>query len=86
MWGMEAQLQLYPRRQNSQYPSDRRLGGPQGRSDRYGREKSFAIARNRDPVVQPVAKSLCRLIYPDSHLSQGTKNKSHESFFRLTGL
>jgi hypothetical protein len=39
------------------YTLDRRLGGPQNRSGRGGKEKNLMIdpARNWTPVVQPVA-------------------------------
>jgi len=39
-----------------QDPLDRRLGGPQGWSGRGGEEKKIpASARNRTPVIQPIA-------------------------------
>jgi hypothetical protein len=37
---------LYPRGKNPRYPLDRRLGGPQSRSGRFGEEKIF------DPTVK----------------------------------
>jgi hypothetical protein len=33
---------LYPRGKRPRYPLDRRLGGPQNRSERRGEEKNFA--------------------------------------------
>jgi hypothetical protein len=45
---------LYPRGKSPRYPSDRRLGGPQSRSGRYGEDKNFATAGNRTPAIQPV--------------------------------
>jgi hypothetical protein len=38
------------------YSLDRRLGGPQNRSGRYGEEKHLAPAGNLTPAVQPVAR------------------------------
>jgi hypothetical protein len=35
---------------------NRRLGGPQSRSGRYGEEKNLVAAGNRSPAVQPVAR------------------------------
>jgi hypothetical protein len=46
---------LYLRR-SPQYPLERRLGGPQGRSGRCGEEKNLASAGNRTPAVQLVAR------------------------------
>jgi hypothetical protein len=49
---------LYPRGKSPRYPLDRRLGGPQSRSGRFGEENISWPYRdlNSDPwVVQPVA-------------------------------
>jgi hypothetical protein len=40
---------------SSQYPLDGRIGVPQNRSERYGKEKNCPPAGNRIPAVQPVA-------------------------------
>jgi hypothetical protein len=45
---------LYPWEKSTQYPSDRRLGGPQSRSKCCGEERNLAPARNWGPVIQPV--------------------------------
>jgi hypothetical protein len=50
---IHAPTALFQRKQTP-YPLDRRLGGPQSRSRRYGEEKKLALARNRTPAVQPV--------------------------------
>jgi hypothetical protein len=47
--------------QNSQYPLDRRLGGPQSRSWRCGKEKPLAPAGNRTPSRPAYSPSLCRI-------------------------
>jgi hypothetical protein len=39
------------------YRLDRRLGGPQSRSERYGEEKDLALTGNRAPAVQPIVHS-----------------------------
>jgi hypothetical protein len=48
---------LDPRGKSPRYPLDRRLGGPQSRSGRFGEEKILdPTGTNSDPsVVQPVA-------------------------------
>jgi hypothetical protein len=40
-----------------QYPLDRRLGGVQCQSERYGEEKNLTPAGNQTPAVQLVASS-----------------------------
>jgi hypothetical protein len=49
-------LAALPRAKSRRYPLDRRLGGPQSLSGRYGEEKTIARAQNRTPVIQPVAR------------------------------
>jgi hypothetical protein len=47
-------------RVSPRYPLDRRLGGPQSRSERGGEEKNSQPRREskpRTPIVQPVAQS-----------------------------
>jgi hypothetical protein len=47
---------LYPRGKSPRYPMDRRLGGPQSRSGRFGENSWPYRDSNSDPsVVQPVA-------------------------------
>jgi hypothetical protein len=41
---------------SQQYALDGRLGGPQGRSGRYGEEKKLTPAANPTPDIQPVAR------------------------------
>jgi hypothetical protein len=43
---------LYPRGQNAEYPLDRRLGGPQGRSERQGEVRMLDLTRARNPTPQ----------------------------------
>jgi hypothetical protein len=40
----------------SRYPLDRRLGGSQSQSGRYGEEKNLTLAGKRTPASQPVAR------------------------------
>jgi hypothetical protein len=50
---------LYPQEKNLRYPLDRRLGGPQSRSGRFGEEKILDPTGTRTPdtsVVQPAAR------------------------------
>jgi hypothetical protein len=47
---------FYPPRKSPWYSMDRRLGGPQNRSERCAEEKYHAPARNPSPAVQPVAR------------------------------
>jgi hypothetical protein len=61
-WGVSfTSLPLYPRGKSPRYPLDRRLGGPQTRSERYGEEKNVASAR-------PCSPSLYRLSYLGLHI------------------
>jgi hypothetical protein len=46
----------FPRGKIPRYSLDRRLGGPQSRSGRCGGERNLALAGNRTPAVQPVAR------------------------------
>jgi hypothetical protein len=41
---------LYPRGKSLQYPLDRRLGGPQSRSERLGEEKILDTTGTRTPT------------------------------------
>jgi hypothetical protein len=45
---------LFTPRDCPRYALDRRLGGPQSRSGRYGEEKNLTSVGNRTPVVQPI--------------------------------
>jgi hypothetical protein len=45
-------LLLYPSGSSPRYPLDRRLGGPQNRSERNQRKKKLAPAGNRTPAVR----------------------------------
>jgi hypothetical protein len=58
-----APVDLYPRKEPPGYPLDRRLGGPQGESGRFGEEKSLALTGNRTLAVQPFARRYtgCRI-------------------------
>jgi hypothetical protein len=50
---------LHPQGKNPWYPLDRRLGGPQGRSDAVVKRKIHSPRREskpRTPIVQPVAQ------------------------------
>jgi hypothetical protein len=50
--------QLYPQGRSPWYPSDRRLGVPQSRSGRGGKEKnSQPLSGLEPPIIHPVAKS-----------------------------
>jgi hypothetical protein len=52
-------LPLYPQVKSPWYPLDRRLGGPQSRSERGGEEKNSQPRREsnpRTPIVQHVAQ------------------------------
>jgi hypothetical protein len=64
---MEVNGQLYPQEKSPWYPLDRRLGGPQSRSGRDGKEKnSQPLPRLEPPIIQPVVQryttELSRLI------------------------
>jgi hypothetical protein len=52
---LHAPATLHPGKE-SRYPLDRRLGGPQTRSWRYGEDKNLTRAGNQTPAVQPVAR------------------------------
>jgi hypothetical protein len=58
---------IYPQWKRSLYPLDRTLGGSQSRSGGYGAETN--LARNRNPVVQPVARHYADLA-TDSHVGE----------------
>jgi hypothetical protein len=45
-------LPLYPRGKSPRYPLDRRLGGPQSRSERFGEEKILDLTGARTPTPQ----------------------------------
>jgi hypothetical protein len=45
--------QLQVRGRSRQYPIDRRLGGPQSQSGRYGETELLDHTGNRTPIVQP---------------------------------
>jgi hypothetical protein len=48
---------LYPQGKSPCYPLDRRLGGPQSRSERGGDEKnSQSLLGLERPIIQPVAQ------------------------------
>jgi hypothetical protein len=48
---------LYPQEKSPWYPLDRRLGGPQNRSERGGEEKnSQPLPRLEHSIIQPVAQ------------------------------
>jgi hypothetical protein len=48
---------LYPQEKSPWYPLDRRLGGPQSRSEHGGEEKnSQPLPRLEPPIIQPVAQ------------------------------
>jgi hypothetical protein len=49
----------------ARYPLDRRLGGPQSRSGRYGEEKS-CLCQESNPGSPARSLSLYRLSYPGS--------------------
>jgi hypothetical protein len=56
---------LYPRGKYPRYPLDRRLGGPQSRSERRGENSWLYRGSNSDPsVVQPVTSR-----YPGSPIT-----------------
>jgi hypothetical protein len=57
-WSASRPGRFTPRGKSPQYPLDRRLGGPQGRSGLRGEEKILDSPGTRTPtssVVQPVA-------------------------------
>jgi hypothetical protein len=47
---------LYPRGNSPGYPSDRKLGGPQGPPGRCIKGKRLTFARNRYPAAQPAGR------------------------------
>jgi hypothetical protein len=53
---LRAPADLPPGKELTQYHLDRRLGGPQSWSGRYGEENTLATALNLTPAVQPVAR------------------------------
>jgi hypothetical protein len=57
-WSASRFCRLTPLRKSPRHPLDRKLGGPQSRSGRFGEEKHFAPDGNRTPAVQPVAISI----------------------------
>jgi hypothetical protein len=55
---------LYTQRKCSWYPLDRRLGGPQSRSERSGEEKnSQPMSGLRSPIIQPIAQRYTTELY-----------------------
>jgi hypothetical protein len=62
---LASRLGRFTPRNSLWYPLNRRLGGPQNRSGRYGLEKNLMPARSRIPAVQPAAR-LCTDSYPGS--------------------
>jgi hypothetical protein len=46
-----------PPQKELRYRLDRRLGGSQSRSGRYGEENDLALTGNRAPAVEPIAYS-----------------------------
>jgi hypothetical protein len=56
---------LYPQGKSSWYPLDKRLGGPESRSERGGEEKnSQSLPRLEPPIIQPVAQRYITEISP----------------------
>jgi hypothetical protein len=75
-------LSLYSRGKSPLLPLDRRLGGPQSRSERYGEVKILDPIGSRIPspsVVHPVNQSLYRLSYRDSCFMLAHSSKSYTS-------
>jgi hypothetical protein len=56
----------YLRGNHPRYPLDRRLGGPQSRYGRYGKEKNFAFAGNRALAFRSVVRCYADWAIPDS--------------------
>jgi hypothetical protein len=61
---------LYPRGKSPRYPLDRRLGGPQSRSGRFGEEKILdpigtrtRTPRSSSPQLVAIPTTLSRLLY-----------------------
>lgn len=53
---------LYPRKE-PQYPSDRRLGGPQSREEK----NILPLVQFKPQTIQPIAKLPYQLCYPSSY-------------------
>jgi hypothetical protein len=67
-----------PREKRPQYPSYKRLSGPQGRYGRCGEEKSILLLQESNPDRPARTLSLYRLSYPDSHIHNiNYKNEEH---------
>jgi hypothetical protein len=49
-------LPLYPQGKSPCYPLDRRLGGPQSRSERGGEKNSQPLPVLEPPIIQPAAQ------------------------------
>jgi hypothetical protein len=60
---------LYPRGNHPRYPLDRRLGGSQRRSGRYGVENNFYPCRKLNSDRLARSPSLYGLSYPGSYVS-----------------
>jgi len=46
---------LYPQKNNTRYPSNRRLGGPQRQSGRFGTQANLKfLPGNKTRIVQPI--------------------------------
>jgi hypothetical protein len=79
---------LYPQGKSPWYPLDRRLGRPQSRSGRGGKEKNSQPLPEIEPRSsdrQACSQSLYRLSYPGSHCLCGRLNYAATHQLRNTG-
>jgi hypothetical protein len=57
-------LPLYPQGKSTRYPFHRRLGGPQNRSGRGGKEKiSQPLSGLEPPIIQPIPQRYTTELY-----------------------
>jgi hypothetical protein len=74
---------LYPKEKRSWYPLDRRLGGPQRRSERGGEENNSQPLQGLEPpIIQPVAP--CYITELSQLLNTRKSQKVTLIFFLLT--
>jgi hypothetical protein len=82
---------LYPRGKSTWYPLDRRLGGPQSWSGRFGEEKrskqrkpstcSYLITMKQDKIIIQKTANESLKNYGKVHICTWKQNKKNENFF-----
>jgi hypothetical protein len=79
---------IYPRRDSPRYPLDRRLGGPESRSERYGkgREKFFPLPGNEHGFLSRPASNLLATAIPPWAMWLKKKSKLNTEWRSLNFL